>query len=171
MVGGLWLATQERERRRRHTPPVMVWATVAFVVSGLAQGWWYGVGRELWFSSRSPRDVVRELVPRIDAGRLGVWVLADPALDFYARQRVEQWGGRGQPTLDDLVATVRAGAGAYYLLATTNASESAEDRMPLKQSLERAGLDVRPHAMTSRYTWRADWTPVVVWELREAAER
>lgn len=168
MVGGLWLAWHERERRRRNTPPIMAMATVLFVLAGLAQGVWYGVGRELWYASRSPRDVVKELLPRIDASRLGVWMLSDPALDFYARQRIEQWGGRGQPTIDELVATVRAGEGPYLLLATSTATASRDDRAPLIVTLRGRGLDIRPCELTSRYTWRADGTPIVAWELRSA---
>lgn len=171
MVGGLWLARQERERQRRNTPPLMAWATALFIASGLAQGWWYGVGREIWNASRSPRDVIRELLPRIEAGRLGVWALADPALDFYAGQRVEQWGGRGQPKLEDLVTTVRGAEGPYYLLAATNAFGSRDDGLTLQDSLERAGIDVRPFALNSEYTWRADGAPVVVWELHAASAR
>lgn len=165
MVGGLWLAMLERERARRGLMPVVRVATVVLVVCGVAQGLWYGVMRERMFGARSPRDVVRELAGQVDVTRLGTWRLDDPAIDFYARERIERWGERDGPDFDAMVREVRGGAGAYTLLATNDAAVTLDTRTPLAIALREAGIDATPIDLSARYAWRADGAPVMAWSL------
>lgn len=161
MLGGLFLAGALRRHEQETGGRRARRAAVALMIAaGLAQGWWYGVGREAWFGWRSPRAFMRELVPRIDADRLGVWELDAPAVDFYARQRVEPWS---RDTVARLAEEVASSSTPYTLIFV-----EGNDPSPL---LQEAGLEGAMAPIRAAFAWKSPDRPVRARSLTPATAR
>lgn len=90
ILGGMWFAAAVRDLPafKRAARPVAVLAAGL----ALAQGLWYGYGRERFYPARSPRAFVAELrdpALSVDFDRLHAFEFWTPALDFYAGQKIE----------------------------------------------------------------------------------
>lgn len=101
IVGGLGVHHLLLHARRSLAAPWLKTALAAGIVAlGLGQTAWYAVGRELSPASRarSPRDFVRDLLPRLSP-RDQRWIFsfefATPALDYYVGRRVRALGDPG----------------------------------------------------------------------------
>jgi hypothetical protein len=90
MLGGLFLAHALAKASPPRRRAAMIALTALFALSGVVQGWWYGVGRELNVPERSPRGLVREVLQSQPGATLCSWKLVEPALDYYARRTVER---------------------------------------------------------------------------------
>lgn len=120
MMGGLWLATRLREREATASDSRRISALICagFIAMGAAEAWWYGAGRQVYLQEETPREFVRELIPAVTDGRIGVYEVASPALDFYFDMPVTLWERKPRDparTVSALIA--EAGRGEYLLLA------------------------------------------------------
>lgn len=99
LLGGLWIA-----HRLRTLEGVKIFKgstlrtglSAVIVVLAVAQGWWYGAGRERFSGERSPRAMVTELrAMGVDPSRLAMYQYYNSAFDYYAGQRVQPVGVTG----------------------------------------------------------------------------
>ncbi|MEM7622498.1 MAG: hypothetical protein AAF235_04780, partial [Planctomycetota bacterium] len=123
ILGGAWFASWCRDVAPRFGPRI-----AAALVAGLTifYGYWYGIGRETYHTSRSPRDFIAAVLslPGVDATRLGSLDTWDPALTVYAGAPVEPWANiersidypHGAPPIRDLRARLAESGDTYTLL-------------------------------------------------------
>lgn len=90
MLGGLFLAHALARTSGPRRRAAMIAIVSLCALSGVVQGWWYGVGRELNVPERSPRGLVREILRSQPDATICSWKLVEPALDYYARRTVER---------------------------------------------------------------------------------
>lgn len=83
ILGGAWLASFIRDVSPRLAPRVAAAIVTALAV---AQGLWYGFGREALYPQRSPRDFLAQVRahPGYDAARVASLDIWSPAFDVYA---------------------------------------------------------------------------------------
>lgn len=154
MIGGLWLAITLRDAERARGHPRWRHATVTlFISTMLAQAWWYGHGRQTHFANRSPREFIRELLPQVNASRLGVWQFDEPAIDFYAVQRAERW--EDASALADAIII----GGPYTLIAREGFEEE------WRAALTAANIDAERIDVRAPFAWRADGRRIAAWRL------
>ncbi|MEN0021286.1 MAG: hypothetical protein AAF747_10425, partial [Planctomycetota bacterium] len=98
LLGGMWLAAGLRDLPWRRT--LAIACSVAVAVLAVAQGAWYGLGRELRSPDRSPGALVRDLAQHTEPGfdhliAIDMW---HPAIDHAAGQLVEPYFLQGPET-------------------------------------------------------------------------
>jgi hypothetical protein len=153
MIGGLWLATTLRDAERAKGHPRWRFAVVfAFVAAMAGQAWWYGWGRQIHYADRSPREFIRELLPSVDPARLGVWRFDEPAIDFYAGERVERH--------DDSGALAAVIAAKPYTIIAREGDEEQWGSALADNGITAERVDVR-----APYAWRADGRRIRAWRL------
>lgn len=136
VVGGAALARLAAGPWRR----VLV---AAIVVLAVAQGAWFGYGRERVWGARSPRALVLELrALGVDPARLAAYEFYTPALDFYAQSPVMPvrtaavTGGIPPWSLAEL----RAHAARAPITVLLRAPGADPDSAPAARALVEAGL-------------------------------
>ncbi|MBC7835893.1 MAG: hypothetical protein H7Y88_12460 [Phycisphaerales bacterium] len=143
--------------------PAMVPRTIlALIVAALCAGqaWWYAVGREDKYGSRSPRAIVGELLRRgITPDQLATFEFRTPAVDYYAgkgvqpvsdaRQRIGI-SGMTEWTVADLVTHLQSPDPAtpgtpceMVLLVRESQPVELDPALPIDR-LRAAGLAVEP---------------------------
>lgn len=178
ILGGMWFSAAVRDLAwARHASRGVLIAGAALV---LAQGWWYGFGRERTYPHRSPRAFVEELrnpALGVDFSRLHAFEFWTPALDFYAGQKIEgiQLGdGSTRPglryldatTLSDLKADLLAN-GPATLLVRASQVPGMDDRSA-EELLNAAGIGF--DVLLTRASFVIDNNRVKVVALRVRAE-
>jgi 4-amino-4-deoxy-L-arabinose transferase-like glycosyltransferase len=169
LLGGGWCATWLAGSRG--APRSGLRRTVllsAIVVLGGAQAWWYAVGRERFFSERSPRAIMVELLSAgVDPQRIAAYEWRNAALDYYAGVRVESVGdtrirdvtsGGRSWTLDDLRREVES-RGPFTIFV--------RDRVTVRnavlpvEEIRGAGFSVTPIQTRSRFVIENGRVPMI----------
>lgn len=154
MLGGLWLAFALRGWDKRLGHHRLRYAVVTLlIVSLLVQAWWYGVGRQIHFGGRSPREFMRELMPKIEGGAMTTWKLDEPAMDYYAGLRL--------PRLIEPAELIRRASETAPIVVIGRASEASEW---VPTALD-AGLTVKGIEVRAKFSWRADGERVGAWRV------
>lgn len=158
MVGGLWLARAlaDYERQTGDRRP-RIGVVALFFGMIVAQSWWYGTGREIHFGWRSPRALVREVLASNEPARLGVWRIAEPALDFYAGERVEVWSEVDAA----FESKIRSSNSPYVLLVVEDTFDVPE---PIRR-LRDQGFRAERIETRSVFRWRSNEQPVHAWRV------
>jgi hypothetical protein len=132
---------------------------VLVITLGVAQGLWYGYGREALYSWRSPRDLVAEIMrPELNPEQrpplaLDIWT---PALDYYTGAHVQPYfsggpsvalaGVRPRPLealRDELEAAADAGESPWRIILIRAAPHPEGPPTPPIERLQLAGLMVQ----------------------------
>lgn len=169
LMGGLWLTTfiHDPQRRHSHAPSVRRAAWVIVAVAALFHAWWYADGRRVFDPARSPREFAREIAPEARAGRVGVYSMSIPALDYYLDMRVTQWerAPRGDESAVDRLAEEIGGE--EYLLITRRETPGVVRRFgSALEPLRRQGYRIE-RIPTKAAHWRpGEESPVEAYRVR-----
>ena len=170
LLGGLWVAYRLGLHGRSWLVGrrLRVALGLAFALLGLAQGWWYGFGREQFSGGRSPRALVRELLDSgIQPDRLSTYQYYNSALDYYAGTRVQPIGVTGLRELtqggktwdlSDLRADLRLNGPRVMLVRTLPTRRNSG--LPIDQ-LQADGFLLEPIATSARFTIENGRVPMV----------
>lgn len=154
MLGGLWLAYALRDAQRRLGHARLRHASVAvLLLSIIAQTWWYGLGREIYFGDRSPRAFIRELLPKASGIALTTWKLDEPALDYYALCRL--------PILDAESQLISRANEEGLIVVIGRSSQASE----WTSAVFDAGFTIKGIALLAPYRWRADGERIGAWRI------
>jgi 4-amino-4-deoxy-L-arabinose transferase-like glycosyltransferase len=154
MLGGLWLAQALREWDKRLGHQRARYAVITlFIASLLVQAWWYGAGRQIHYGDRSPREFMRELVPKIEGGAMTTWKLDEPAMDYYAGLRL--------PRFVEPSELIRRADEAGPIVVIGRASQASE----WVAAAHDAGLTVKGIEVRAKFSWRADGERVGAWRV------
>lgn len=179
ILGATWLTSTIRDSSK----PMRLASIALSIVVTLAAGqsWWYAFGREMKFSSRSPRAFISELHDpslAIDFARLGTFEFSTPQLDFYANRALESFhdttprpGIRfvGPRTITDLRADLADGS-TYTLLIRAKQPPSMEPRSA-EDCLSDVGLLVEKLNVRTPFTIDNGRVPVIAVGVRAALNR
>lgn len=171
MLGAWWFVTLLGDLSATCARRVRLWAGVLLVVVGLGQGAWYGYGRARTFGDRSPRDIAAALraMPGIDLERVGAYRMTTLALEHYLGTRIDRWDGAPEAELfSEMTARIRAGKGAYLLLAREGGAGKGGRHVSLRSRLEEAGFHVEVVGVGARWVEPPDRTPVEVFRVTES---
>ena len=160
LLGGMWLASGIRDLR------IGRWlgrVTLALVlVLAIGQSWWYGFGRERYFSQRCPRAFVAELLEQdngVNPARVGTFEFFTPAVDYYVGRPVQPIGdvrvregmvGRKSWTIEQLAEDLARTLEPMTILIREHQRPEMDPRGPIDRMNE-AGLVVREIPISSRF--------------------
>lgn len=169
ILAGMVVASLITERasffpRRAKSGHLRLCTVLAVIVAALAigQSYWYGLGRELKMSQRSPRAVMRELLDPANAARWGVERTRIGSYEFWTAATSVYAGTRVHPVGDIFIRDKTAG-GAPMSLDDLRASIQKDgpwtlfirERQPNDPERVRRGMD-------------PDWMRPAIDRLREA---
>ncbi len=158
LMGGLWLTTfiHDPQRRHSHAPAVRraAWIVFAFVASFHA--WWYADGRRVFDPAHSPREFAREIASEARPGRVGLYSMSIPALDFYLDMRVTQWERTPRADESPVDRLAQEIGGDEYLLITRRETPGVVRRFgSVLEPLRRQGFRVE-RIPTRAVHWRPE---------------
>jgi len=169
MFGGVWAAhTIERLDARPRLALRRALLTI-FLVAAMAQAAWYGFLRPRYYSDRSPREFLSELLPKIDPDRLGLLALEVPAIDFYLRRPVEVWPSNIADSPDPLIDRVRSGAQPYTLVLKRRPDSPPDSPDPILDVLRGRGISAAPIPISAPYAWPPDGQRILAFSLSSPA--
>ena len=142
------------------------------VILGAVELWWFGWGRELTQSDRSPRGLIAELLGlrAVQANQLGMFEFDTPAVEFYAGVPVPSYldtmprpglVGVGPLTIAHLAEQLKATRGDAVLLVRRT-QPPGQDPVPAIDRLRAAELKLDPIPHTSRFVIDNGRTEIIV---------
>ncbi len=142
ILAGIWLSTMlARDLNARRTRIVLALLVALMVI---ANGIWYGFGRERADSARSPRALIAELInDGHNPARMATFEYWSAALDFYAGHRV-------QPVGDMQIRSVTAGGSSWSLTQLADDIKSNGDRIIFIRATQPVNRDRDPRLAIDR---------------------
>lgn len=177
---GSWGLMQLAARARRPQTLLRTMAAVT-ALSAAGQGWWYGAGQEAYYSDRSPRAIVSELLSSgVAASSLATFEFWTPAIDYYAGCKVDSFNDTrpreglrfvGPGTLTELRATLASrGETRVMLIRSRQPGPPMEPKLAIA-CLEDAGFIVEDVPLKATFTIDNGRTPVVAVRISVPPDR
>jgi len=162
MLGGMLIATLWHEHRAPRLLRPLFIGTIIALAAG--QGWWYGVGRELFDPQRSPRAMIQELLAPphdVESSRIASFEFWSAAPSIYAGAFVHPVGdifirdktaGESRETLVEFIARLaRTGETWTLLVRNSQPNDPYWSPVPALDRLKAAGLAVEPIPLKARF--------------------